>query len=370
MEYRGNCDNNREVFKYLNPNDNDMLSEFNNSDRYNMISLINKYYLELRNRIGVSSDITFGVEIECDGATTKIIGEELDRDLFLSKWQMEPDGSIPKGIEIVSPVLRDRDECWIDLCDVCQIISENANLTDNVGGHIHIGTQILGNNSKYWGNFVKLWTVYENVIFRFLYGEFVSPRSILQNQARPIALDCIDRIDSINKKMEMVNASNLFRTLDYGDENIKVRRKKCVNFTNVSGLQPYMYNMEKEMNTIEFRCPNGTFDPVVWQNNVNFLIKLMLYCKSDGFNEGLITSKINYMKQMAKDSIIRDSFFDFNKYSRIYIEQAIELCDLIFDNNEEKIYFLRQYIKSYEVSSKPLVRAKRFTSSINIGRSM
>ena len=144
MEYWGNCDNNREIFKYLNPSSNDMLSEFNNSDRYNIISSLNKYYLELRNRIGVNSDITFGLEIECDDAITKIISEELDSDLSFSNWQM----SLHAGIEIVSPVLRDSDNCWTDLCDVCKIVSENANLTDNVGGHIHIGTQILGNNSK------------------------------------------------------------------------------------------------------------------------------------------------------------------------------------------------------------------------------
>ena len=159
----------------------------------------------------------------------------------------------------------------------------------------------------------------------------------------------------------MINASNLFIVLDYGDDNIKVRRKKCVNFTNVSKLQPYVYDIERERSTIEFRSPNGTFNSIIWQNNVNFLVKLMLYCKSDKFNEGLINSKISYMKKVSLDSDTRDSFFSFNKYSWIYIDQAIELADLIFDNNEDKIYFLRQYIKSYGVSGKPLVRAKRFT---------
>lgn len=363
MGYRDSCDNNREIFEYLNPNTNDMLSEFNNSDRYQVISLLNKYYLELRNRIGISSDITFGLEIECDNAGPEIVFEKLSDEIWFRDWEIDLDGSIPFGLEVISPVLRDFKDNWFDLSRVCNVIvGSRGVVSDNVGGHIHIGTQILGNNSKYWGNFIKLWTVYENVIFRFLYGEFVSPRSILEHQAKPIALDCINRMDSIDKKIDMLNASNLFRTLDCGDENIKVRRKKCVNFTNVSGLQPYMYNMEKERNTIEFRSPNGTFDPVVWQNNVNFLVKLMLYCKSDKFNSELIDIKINQMKD--------GMFLSFDKYSRIYIDQAIELADLIFDNNEDKIYFLRQYIKSYEVSSKPLVRAKKFTSSVNLGRSM
>lgn len=362
MEYRGiSSDNDRKIFEYLNPSSNEMLSELNNSDRLNVISLLKKYYLELRSRIDVSSDITFGLEIECDHANTKIIGEKLDADLSFSNWKMEPDGSLPLGIEIISPVLRDSQDNWIDVCGVCNVIGKNADLTDNVGGHIHIGTQILGNNPKYWGNFIKLWTVYENVIFRFLYGEFISPRSILVSQAIPIALECIEKMDSIDKKIGMVNASDLFMKLDPGDDNIKLRRKKCVNFTNVSRLQPYMYNMEKDMNTIEFRSPNGTFDPIIWQNNVNFLVKLMLYCKSDRFNAELVDRKISYMKEIAKDDVIRKTFFDFNKYSRIYMDQAIELADLIFENNLDKMYFLRQYIKDGNVSSKSLVKSAEFT---------
>ena len=126
------CDNNREIFGYLNPNGNEMLSLLNNSDRYKVISLLNKYYLELRDRIGVSSDITFGVEIECDDATTKIIDDELNRDLAFSCWKMEPDGSIPKGIEVISPVLRDNRYDWFDLSNVCKVIGENANLTETL----------------------------------------------------------------------------------------------------------------------------------------------------------------------------------------------------------------------------------------------
>ena len=168
MENMVNCGNNREIFKYLSPNGNDKLSEFNNSDRYNMVSLLNKYYLELRNRIGVSSDITFGLEIECDKVSTDVISRSLYDDECFMDWGIEPDGSIPLGLEIISPVLRDIEANWLDLSSICDVLVDSkAVVSDNVGGHIHVGTQILGNNSKYWGNFVKLWTVYENVIFRW-----------------------------------------------------------------------------------------------------------------------------------------------------------------------------------------------------------
>ena len=34
---------------------------------------------------------------------------------------------------------------------------------------------------------------------------------------------------------------------------------------------------------------------------------------------------------------------------------------MIFDNNLDKVYFLRQYVKFGEVSTKPMVKSKKFT---------
>ena len=42
--------------------------------------------------------------------------------------------------------------------------------------------------------------------------------------------------------------------------------------------------------------------------------------------------------------------FDWEKvYNEIYIEQSLELCDMIFSNNLDKIYFLKQYLKQLKV---------------------
>ena len=63
------------------------------------------------------------------------------------------------------------------------------------------------------------------------------------------------------------------------------------------------------------------------------------------------------MKEINNDNIPSNIY----KYSRIYMEQAIELADMIFDNNLDKIYFLRQYLKDGNVTNKHLVRSKEFT---------
>ena len=50
------------------------------------------------------------------------------------------------------------------------------------------------------------------------------------------------------------------------------------------------------------------------------------------------------------------------KYSEVNIEEALEFVDLVFDNDLDKVYFLRQYIKNYEENFKTnkAVMAKRF----------
>lgn len=347
---------NDDVLKFLGTGSNVMLSDISNSDRVMMMCLLKQYYLSLRKRIGISEDITFGLEIEFENALKDIIDDELYLNFNGTDWVMVPDGSLVNGAEINSPKLTDTYDNWIDLNYVCRIVDKNAYVGDNTGGHIHIGTQILGNNPKYWANFAKLWATYENVINRFLYGEYVGPRANLEKHAASVARDFIRDINSgrIDDRAKMINARSMFKLFDCGDKDVKIRRKKSVNFTNVSDLESYKYNMNIDMNTVEFRSPNGTFDPVIWQNNVNLITKLMLYCKSDKFDEDRIIRRMN---QIISDDIPSNIF----KYSRIYMEQAIELSDMIFDNNLDKVYFLRQYVKSGEVSNKPMVKSKKFT---------
>ena len=128
-------------------------------------------------------------------------------------------------------------------------------------------------------------------------------------------------------------------------------RYQAINFCNISRKNPGAF---KPYNTIEFRCPNGTFDPVIWQNNVNLLVQLLLYSKSSSFQEDRIEKR---------HQLILNQFDDLKWYQEIFLEQALELCDLIFTNNLDKLYFLRQYLKSFQVNKSPSVylKASNFT---------
>lgn len=347
MRYK--VDNNVDIFKYLNPKSDDKLLNMKDRDLVNIMLVLKQYYLELRNTLNISQDITFAGEIEFEEANRDEIELKLYSTFPDDDWIVKDDCSLSNGGEINSPVLRDNEKTWIDLGTVCDIVSNNAYVLDNTSAHVHIGMQILGDNPKYWRNFVKLWMTYENIIYRFLYGEYTSPRSRIKEFAMPISKDLINVFDRIEDRAKMKSSYYILKVL-YCDEN----RKNGVNFKNAAESALYNYNKVANKNTIEFRSPNGTFDEVIWQNNINVLVKLLQYAKSDKFNDEILNRRL-------REVIVKGIPSNLCKYSQIYIEQAIEFADLVFDNNLDKIYFLRQYIKSGEVSTKSLVRSRSFT---------
>lgn len=113
----------------------------------------------------------------------------------------------------------------------------------------------------------------------------------------------------------------------------------------------YFNNLTTKKNTIEFRSPNGTLEEVIWQNNINFFGKLI----EAALNTDLDMEKINYYIDMVKtDDLI-------NEYSKVNFSKALELADMIFEKNIDKLTFLKQYIKDgKESQSKSLVRSKKF----------
>ena len=347
MRYQ--IENNTDIFRYLNPKDNDKLLSMSDRDLVNIVLTLKKYYLELRKTLNVSNDVTFAGEIEFEEAHRDIIELQLYSSFPEDGWIVKDDNTLSNGGEINSPVLRDTKKTWIDLSKVCNIVDENAYVLDNTSAHVHIGMHILGNSPKYWRNFALLWMTYENVITRFLYGEYLSSRVSMEEFAKPISQLLIDDFNRIEDRTKYCNANYILKVLYSGED-----RKRAVNFKNCADAKLCDYNKVAEKNTIEFRGPNGTFNPIIWQNNINLLVKLLEYCKSYNFNEQIINRRL---KEIIKSEIPSN----ITKYGQINIVEAIELADLIFDNNLDKMYFLKQYIKDGSVSTKPLVKSRRFT---------
>lgn len=68
----------------------------------------------------------------------------------------------------------------------------------------------------------------------------------------------------------------------------------------------------------------------------------MILCKKGHFDKD---------KVLRRDSINKDKIFTYHDYNKLYIDEALELVDLVFDNNLDKINFLKQYLKLYNLFS-------------------
>ena len=300
------------LYDLISPSDNEMLSKLSDSDIHDFLNLINQYKLVLRDGIGVNLDETFGVEIECEGVKWEKIMRKV-----LKNWGLYDDTSLLCGAELKSPKLRDVKENWLQLKKMCVMLSKYSQIGINCGGHVHVGIQALEDGRKSLINFMKLWSIYEHIIFRFSFGEFLGPRPVFKGNSKSVrdAFQEMCYYDSIGALSER----ELFMML---------KHDKCqaVNFRHYDTFK-----------TIEFRCPNGTLNPVIWQNNINLFVKMLLYSSSLMYDERKIKEKMS------------NSISDKTS-SKIYVDDALEFADLIFDNNMDKIYFLRQYLKSFEVS--------------------
>lgn len=319
------------IFKFINPNSNDKLSEMSGFDLQDLIILIDEYYIKLRNRLGFEQYITFGLELEFENAMRDRIDRQLSEAFPNGDWRTKHDGSLHNGAEINSPILRDNETAWRSLDKVCSIVEPLASIDKKSGGHIHIGTQTLGNNKESWLNFIKMWSVYENIIYRFVYGDFLTARPSMFKYAEPMTKD-------FWKDYEQLKSEGA--SLDAIISRISHKRYQAVNFNNVSKGN---YNKLRIDNTIEFRCPNGSLNSAIWQNNVNFFVKLLTYSRNISFNDDLV---------QQRHQLNLDKYVGLKWYDEIYLEQALELCDMIFTNNFDKVYFLRQYLKSFQVCKK------------------
>ena len=315
-----------EIFKHMPIHGNEEVSLLKGYDLQDFIVLTDDFSFPLRHNIGASSKNTIGLELECEYADYFSIDKEM-----IKGWSIVGDASLTEGIEINSPILRDTKKNWEELRCVCDTLSKYAKEGKHAAGHIHIGKQAYSDNKSALVRFMYFWIRYEHIILRFTNGEFLCDRPEMSYYAKPITDLLIDILNR-HSKFEY-RYSDLIHDLSY-------ERYQAVNFQNYNSLK-----------TIEFRCPNISFNPVIWQNNVNLFLKILKYVSSDEFD---IDSAKKIIEERKKGVVIN--------YNKVYIEDALNFADIVFDNNLDKVYFFKQYLKSFE-ESRRYVKAKTFSKS-------
>ncbi len=311
------------IFQWLKPTENEMLHELTGHDLQTLLLLLDTCYLEYRDTLGLDPNITFGCEFELEHIKNTCLTASLKNFFPNQDWKIKDDLSLEDGMEINTGILRDTKENWQLLQTLCNIIDPWTEIDQKAAGHIHMGAHILGDDLQNWLHFFKLWTTYENILFRFAYGEYFRARPCLENYAQPMAKaynECYD--EQQNQPLSTIIT------------DLCIHRNQAVNLSNVDIWRIFLYHKH---NTIEFRLCNGSKKIEIWQNNINCFAHLLTYCCSPRFQEEII-------EQRRKEN--QKIFSSLSWYQEIYLEQALEFCDLIFDNNRDKIFFLKQYIKA------------------------
>ncbi len=326
--------------EFISSDRNDSFSFLRGLDLQDLLVQTESYLLEYRDKLNLPDDVTVGVEIEYEGLSKKFIDKFINDKL--NGWHSKRDGSLSSGGEITSPVMTDNIKYWLEFKMICDYLTKRkADTLHNAGGHIHIGTSVLGDDVEAWKHFLKLYTAYENVLFRFIYGDKISGRKKLFKYAPPISDRLYNNLNQINSARDLYD----IKWAIFSDE-----RYNALNFLNTDFHSPNSYGK----NTLEFRSPNATTDVVIWQNNINAFAKM------------LVSSRDKVMDEEFLDYKLKHEFYPYNGneylYNNVNLKNVLEFVDLVFDNNLDKVYFLRQYLKDFEenYNIKIAVKAKKF----------
>lgn len=326
------------INNFINLNDNTLFSELKKNDLQELLLQIQKSYLTYRDKINIPDFLTFGIEIEYEGIISKFVNNFINKKH--PNWDSRKDMSLFIGGEIVSSPLTDNINTWKELKEICTYLKKrNAITSKNAGGHIHIGAQIFENDITKWQYFIKTYVVYESIIFRFCYGDKINGRKKILKYASPCGYTLYRRLYILNEAKKITELVNFFPSDKY----------LALNFSNVHFMKSWHFSK----NTIEFRTPNATDEEVIWQNNINMFAKLILSSIMKEIDIDFINYKI--------DNIDPESFNQKYLYNEIQLQNALEFADLIFDNNLDKIYFLKQYLKDFQnnYGSNTVIKAKR-----------
>lgn len=331
-------------YTFIDYDKNDTFSSLRGIDLRELLAETENYLLEYRDKLNLPSKLTFGIELEYEKVSKTEVTEFINSSL--RGWTSKYDGSLDSGGEINSPIMKDKSENWRALKKICNYLSSvKADTAHNAGGHIHIGVSILDQDIAAWRKFLKLYTAYENVTFRFAYGDKISGRGQIIRYATPVADELYDVMDAIDQ-------ASLLSTIR---KKLPDARNRALNFNNV------YFDKTEAKNTLEFRCPNATTNEVVWQNNINTFANMLVVCGDKVVDEEFLDYKLNneYLSYGSNRCL----------YNEINLKNALEFVDLVFDNNLDKVYFLRQYLRDFQENYglKGAVKAKRFVKQ-NISR--
>lgn len=273
-----------------------------------MQACLNNTLFEYRPKLTIPNFINFGLEIELEAVDYEEV------DFFITKqfgraWQVKKDESLDPNCnaEIVTPVLQNKKETWLILKRLGELLKRLNPNFDACSFQINYDGKLLP-TAEDKVRFLKLFAMYEDIIYRFSKGDDKNYRYSLDMYAAPITLALKDWLK--------------FKSNSIILENFTENKRYGVIFKNTP----------KDL--IEFRTPNGTSNVILWQNYITtfyYLIKLAMSSKYD---------KREVDKYIDEFSCI----YMLENYEKLKEEKAIKLSKMLFNKNIDQVYFLHQYL--------------------------
>jgi len=266
--------------------------------------------LSYRNTLTIPQNIKFGLELEIDKINPELVYKLVKKE-FGEKWIIKEDRSLTRGenAEIIPPVFTNTKQTWI-LLKRLSILLEKLNPTyDNCSFQINFDEDFLP-TQKDKIIFLKLYAMYEDIIYRFSQGEDHEYRDTIEIYAYPII-------------------NNLKTLLQYADDDFLLE-----SFQNNKRYGLSFKNNPKKL--IEFRSPNMTNNPILWQNYITFFYYLLDFASKKDYSLREIDK---YIEEFNKAYLL-------DNYSLEKKEKAISLTKKIFPHKIDQIYFLHQYLEN------------------------
>ncbi len=279
--------------------------------------------------IGLDPKMTIGMEVESEGimssnikALEKVIKGQFGKEE--KGWGAKFDGSLRRGVELVSPILTDNKQDVEDIYMVCSMLQKCGQIASGrCGGHIHIGADFLKSKEAYV-NLFEIWGNSEKVICKMSNEIGTIPRMGLQEYASPISPKLNEAIER-----ETINLES--------EENLEqfISEIQEVQENRYSGLN--LLNINNGKNTIEFRMSNGTINPDTWIENARLYGRIIE-----------ISQKLSEIEKQPEQSKEEERLLDLQAQLKEEIpeqEKMEILLELLFSEEERKVYRER-YISS------------------------
>jgi Putative amidoligase enzyme. len=321
------CNNQRSFTSISN---NDSFSLLKGLDLKQLLIELQSFEPYYRYNLGFLQDMTFGVEMEYEGNSP----DEIDNIFGKSscyEWRVKDDDSStkPLAFEVNSPVLRDLKTDYFGLRTVCKLLKKSKVYTsEGTAAQCHFGAQSIQNVDTLL-NLLLIWCNYEDIIYRFGYGETKKPRNFIHMYAKSI-------FNLIKVNYDVLKGFDALEDLVCFLKNLIPYKEYCINFKNIDGIE------ESLKNTIEFRNANGILDEILWQALISLYGNLII-TSSGKFDIEKLEKELAFRKQVDEKTV-------FNDYQKIDLARSLQFVDIIFKNNQDKVFFLNYYLNKKEIS--------------------